>query len=74
MQSLSSDAVNDEKRGAIFPATLVLGMEAIDVDGKTIQLTPGMNLTAEIKIRRRRVMEYFLSPISVKFQASGRER
>src|SRR6185369_11833355 len=50
---VSADAVNDEKRGALFPATLTLNATQIDVDGKTIRLSPGMNLTAEIKTGQR---------------------
>jgi hypothetical protein len=35
----------------------------LDVDGKLVNLAPGMNLTAEIKTGKRRVIEYLLSPI-----------
>ncbi|WP_404947907.1 HlyD family efflux transporter periplasmic adaptor subunit [Roseateles sp. YR242] len=54
VKSVAADAVNDEKRGAIFPITLVLGRGLIDIDGKPVRLAPGMNLTAEIKTSRRR--------------------
>jgi hemolysin D len=60
---VTADAVNDEKRGAIFPATLTLAQHQMDVDGKMIRLSPGMNVTAEIKTGQRRVIEYLLSPI-----------
>lgn len=60
---VTADAVNDEKKGAIFPATLKLKAHQIDVDGKPIRLAPGMNLTAEIKTGKRRVIEYVLHPI-----------
>lgn len=63
VKSVTADAVSDEKRGAIFPATLSLNHAGIDIDGKRIALSPGMNLTAEIKTGRRRVIEYLLSPI-----------
>jgi hemolysin D len=43
--------------------TVALGKTDIDVDGKRIRLAPGMNLTAEIKTGKRRVIEYLLSPI-----------
>ncbi len=71
---VTADAVNDEKRGAIFPVTLTLGKGAIDVDGKMIRLSPGMNLTAEIKTGQRRVIEYLLSPIQRAGNESLRER
>ncbi|WP_265258597.1 HlyD family secretion protein [Verminephrobacter aporrectodeae] len=34
VEKVTQDVVNDEKRGAIFPATLKLGRTHIDVDGK----------------------------------------
>jgi len=71
---VSADAVNDEKRGALFPATLTLQATQIDVDGKHIRLSPGMNLTAEIKTGQRRVIEFLLSPIQRAGNESFRER
>lgn len=71
---VTADAVNDEKRGAIFPVTLTLKTKQIDIDGKMIQLVPGMNLTAEIKTGQRRVIEYLLSPIQRAGSESLRER
>jgi hemolysin D len=71
---VTADAVNDEKRGAIFPVTLALAANQIDVDGKMIRLAPGMNLTAEIKTGQRRVIEYLLSPIQRAGNESLRER
>jgi hemolysin D len=68
VKSTSADAVNDEKRGAIFPGTLVLKQSQVAIDGKTIRLAPGMNLTAEIKTGKRRVIDFLLSPVQ---QACG---
>lgn len=55
---VTADAVNDDKRGAIFPAALHLKSHQMRVDGKLITLSPGMNLTAEIKTGKRRIIEY----------------
>lgn len=71
---VTADAVNDEKRGAIFPVTVALKDTKINVDGKWINLAPGMNLTAEIKTGQRRVIEYLLSPIQKAGSESLRER
>jgi hemolysin D len=71
---LSADAVNDEKRGAIFPATLRLQQTHLDVDGKRIALTPGMNLSAEIKTGKRRVIDYLLAPMRQATHEGLRER
>ena len=74
VHSITADAVQDEKRGAIFPATLVLNQSAIHVDGKRIKLAPGMNLTAEIKTGKRRVIDYLLSPLQQHVNQSFGER
>ncbi len=60
--------------GAVFPATLTLAQNTINVDGKPIRLAPGMNITAEIKTGKRRVIEYLLSPVQSYAKESLRER
>lgn len=60
--------------GAVFPATLTLASHSINVDGKAIRMMPGMNLTAEIKTSKRRVIEYLLSPVQSYAKESLRER
>ena len=74
VKSVAADAVNDEKRGAIFPATLTLQRALIDVDGKRIGLSPGMSVTAEVRTARRRVIEYLLGPVQQHVAESIRER
>lgn len=74
VRSVTADAVNDEKRGAIFPAVLTLDRDAIDVDGKRIRLGPGMNVTAEIKTGRRRVIDFLLGPVRQAVNESLGER
>lgn len=71
---VSADAVNDEKKGAVFLATLLLRQPTINVDGKDVRLSPGMSLTAEIKTGQRRVIEYLLSPVQRAGSESLRER
>jgi hemolysin D len=60
--------------GAVFPATLTLAQNTIHVDGKAIRLAPGMNVTAEIKTGKRRVIEYLLSPVQSHVSESLKER
>ncbi len=74
VKSVTADAVSDDKRGAVFPASLTLVRTAIDVDGKRVGLSPGMNLTAEIKTGRRRVIDYLLSPVQRAVSESLGER
>lgn len=72
--NVTQDAVQDDKRGAVFLATVRLQDPHIDVDGKRVSLSPGMNLTAEIKTGKRRVIEYLLAPIEKAGRESLRER
>jgi len=74
VERVTADSVNDEKRGAVFSVSLALLKKQIDVDGNQIKQSPGMNLTAEIKTGKRRVIEYLLSPIQRATGESLRER
>ncbi len=70
----SADAVNDDERGAVFPATLRLERAGLDIDGRSVKLAPGMAVTAEIKTGRRRVIDFLLSPLQDTANRSLRER
>jgi hemolysin D len=74
VKSVTADAVSDEKRGAIFPATLTLGQSSISIQGNRIALSPGMNIIAEVKTGRRRVINYLLSPVQRAANESMGER
>ena len=46
----------------------------IEVDGKQVNLSPGMVATVEIKTGKRRLIEYLLSPLLKSVKESLRER
>jgi hemolysin D len=71
---VTADAVTDEKKGSYYPATLTLKQKDMLIDGKRIPISPGMNITAEIKTGKRRVIEYLLSPVQRAGSESLRER
>jgi hemolysin D len=71
---VTADAVTDEKKGSYYPATLTLSQKDMLIDGKRIALSPGMNITAEIKTGKRRIIEYLLSPVQRAGMESLRER
>jgi hemolysin D len=74
VQFVSMDAVQDEKKGAIYLATLQMTQASMDIEGRQTPLAAGMNLTAEIKTGKRRVIEYLLSPVQRAGSESLRER
>lgn len=60
---VSTDAVQNEKLGLVYIARIKMSRATMNVDGKTVYLTPGMAATVEVKTGKRRVIEYLLSPI-----------
>ena len=71
---VSSDAIQDEKLGLIYATRVKLAKDNIQVENKIVRLTPGMAVTVEVKTGKRRVIEYFLSPLMQYGSESLRER
>jgi HlyD family type I secretion membrane fusion protein len=46
----------------VYVALIALAETSLIVDGKPLELAPGMAVTAEIKTGKRRVLDYLLSP------------
>ncbi len=59
---------------AAYKTIVELGTQRLDTDGHRYELTPGMHVTAEIKLGSRTVLEYLLSPVQKAFHEAGRER
>lgn len=72
--SVSHDAIEDEKRGLIYSARVRMERSSMRVDGTDVRLSPGMAVTVEVKTGKRRVIEYFLSPLIQATSESMRER
>ena len=74
VETVSLDAIQDEKRGLIYAARVKLGKATMNIEGKEVKLVPGMSVTVEIKTGQRRLIEYFLSPL-IQYASEGlRER
>lgn len=71
---VSHDAIDDEKRGLVYSCRIRLRSNHLQVNGQRVALSPGMRVTAEIKTDRRRVIDYFLSPLQQSLGESLRER
>jgi len=59
---------------AAYKVIVGLSGQTLSSDGKSLSLTPGMQVIAEIHQGRRTVMEYLLSPVRKAFHEAGRER
>jgi HlyD family secretion protein len=65
-----------ESPGAGSGYRTLVSLEApyLEVDGKRYPLSPGMQVTAEINLGTRTVLEYVLSPVQRTLHEAGRER
>ncbi|CQR74266.1 Hemolysin secretion protein D, chromosomal [Sporomusa ovata DSM 2662] len=72
---ISRDAVEDKDKGLIYRALLRTNSDYFDLaSGRTVSISPGMAVTAEIKTRQKQIIEYFMDPF-IKYKSEGlRER
>ena len=71
---MSDDAAPIEKVGLVYPTRVSMDRSTIQVEGRQVNLSPGMAVTVEIKTGQRRVIEYLLSPLLKSIKESLRER
>jgi hemolysin D len=69
-----SDSSEPNGQELVYVARIKLDQMQMNVDGKLVNLTPGMAVTAEIKTGHRRIIEYLLSPLARHSQQALRER
>lgn len=74
VSEISTDAIEDKEKGLIYRALCNTTQDYVMIDGKKVHLMPGMSVTAEIKTRKKRIIEFFLDPF-LKYKSEGlRER
>ncbi len=73
---VGTDAIQDPRLGAVYPVRIRLEAPRTPraADGHEGWAVPGMNVAAEIHVGRRRLLDYFLSPLLRGWQESLRER
>ncbi len=71
---LTSDAIADEVKGLVYKLRLKMQQTQMQIDGRTVDLLPGMTVVAEVKTGKRRLIEYVMSPLLRKVDESVRER
>jgi hemolysin D len=72
--SISNDAISDENLGLVYMAKVLIKESQMEINNKLVNLSPGMSVTVEVKTGKRRVIEYFMSPLLRYKQESIRER
>lgn len=73
---VAADAVarTENSSELVFPTRVHLARQDMEIDGHSVALAPGMNVTVEIRTGQRRVIEFLLSPIMKRMDESGKER
>ncbi len=64
---ISPNATPDKDLGPVFDTKVRLKQTSVVVNGKPVELTPGMAATAEIVTRQRSVLTFLLEPITRRF-------
>lgn len=74
VEAISSDAVEDERLGLVYPARIRLDRLTIDRGDRVVRLRPGMAVVADIRTGQRSVLSYLVSPIDQARREAARER
>lgn len=67
---MGSFSIKDEKLGDIYEVKIQPDGKNINVEGQERYLEADMSVTAEIKVGKRRVIEFFIYPI-IKYLDEG---
>lgn len=71
---ISPDAVDDKEKGRVYRVLLSIDKNSFNVNNREVALTPGMSASGEIKIRQKRIIEFFLDPFRQYQSEALRER
>ncbi|MBN1956652.1 MAG: HlyD family type I secretion periplasmic adaptor subunit [Desulfuromonadales bacterium] len=67
---VSRDSMEDEHLGLVYEIYIDPGKNTLLVDGVDTPIVPGMSVTAEVKVGKRRIIEFFLYPV-IKYLDEG---
>jgi hemolysin D len=73
-QAALLDSSEPQGQEFVYVAEIALDQTRLEVEGRMVDLAPGMAVTVEIKTGQRRVIEFLLSPLLRYKQESLRER
>ena len=71
---ITPNATLDKDLGLVYTIRVMLKRKTINVEGKDIELTPGMAVTAEVVTRKRSILTFMLEPITRRFSEALTER
>ena len=63
--------MEDKEKGLVYWAILKTNLAYFALaNSRTVKVTPGLSVTAEIKTHRKRIIEYFMDPF-IKYRSEG---
>ena len=71
---VSPNAVEDKDKGRVYRVLMDFDKNSFNVNGKDVAISSGMTATGEIKIRKKRIIEFFLDPFRQYKSEALRER
>jgi hemolysin D len=74
VESVSRDAIQDEKLGLVYKARVSMPKATMLIDGVNVRIGAGMSLVVEIKTGKRSVIDYILDPLHKNAGEAMRER
>ena len=74
VREISPDAIEDKERGQLYRVMISVDEEKLHMDSRDLQVYPGMAVSAEIKTRKKRIIDFFLEPFQTYKSEALRER
>lgn len=63
VKKISKDSVEDQRLGPVYDVYITPLNKTLMVEGRETPISTGMSLTAEIKVNKRRIIEFFIYPM-----------
>lgn len=63
VKKVSKDSVEDQRLGQVYDVYITPLNKTLMVEGRETPISTGMSLTAEIKVNKRRIIEFFIYPM-----------
>ncbi len=61
--NISPDAIEKEGMGYVYKVHVTFEQTSMTIDKREVLITPGMTATAEIKLKKRKIIEFFIPAI-----------
>ncbi len=70
IDTISNDAIADENLGLVYLAQITMAKTTMWVNDRVVNLSPGMAVTVEVDMGKRRLIEFLLTPL-LRYQDEG---